>query len=397
MRRSRLFLFVAACLAGAALLGYYTVWLGYDDLRTWQEVEVVFDRGVGGLEVEDPVQLQGVRVGRVAGIAFLGTRTLVDLEIEPALTIHRRGHRVDVVPVSALGNVAVRIDPGDTTSPPIARDARLEGQIHGGLSRGEPKPGHEEVITQNIQELARATALVQRPESGFVGTLLFDRDRRLELEQALAEVDEVWAGIDEDLAQVESGAGGLGAAVASQDAALALQETFRGFGATLGGIRDGLGQAERREGFAGRLLADPAYGEALERLVLEAGRDLRATRRREGFVGGLLAPELHEGLAGDLAAAEAATTAAREGDGLLGALADRAGGDGLRGALRDLPAGLERLRASPLVGSPSGARGARDAVAGLEDFIVNMNRPLEGLRESLPDRQSFQGAVFSIF
>ena len=388
-------LLLGALLAGVLLLGYYSAWLWRDELRSWQELTVEFE-DVGGLEAEDQVQVNGARLGRVLSIKLSGERQRVVLQVEPDLVIHRDGHEVTIEPLNPLGFVAVRIRPGDPSSPPIDPGQVLQGRLALGLGQeGAPGPARRVAFNRAVSDMAGLTRDLLLPESGMSGRLLADRTRALALDEGLSELERTWAAVDRTLARVEAGEG-PGVLLASRDTALALGETMARVRGFLGQGRDGLQGLERREDTLGRLVADRDVGRGVREFLTRQEALWAAARRHEGALGALHGPELGRTLDELGGRARAWTASGVEGRGLLGALSHPEY-DAMAGALHALPGALQQLEASPAVRSPQASDGILDAVGNVDDALLNLRRGVSSLRRGLPDRTSFQGALFAVF
>lgn len=410
LTRFRRLLLAVSLLMGAVLLGYYTWSLFYDDLRAWKQVVVLFE-DVGGLKKENEVQVAGTKMGRVAAIELSSEpgKKLVLLEIEPDLTIHEEGHEVTIVPLNALGFVAVRIQPGEPGSPDIAEITTrirtiesldvtapvITGKLQVGLGQSQAGGGRQAVIDQSFAEVRDFTRDLLRPESSAAGSLISDSERARDLDEGLAGLEELWRSVDQNLAVVEAGEG-PGALLASRDTALALGETASWLRGVLTNVRDGFQGLEARDDLVGRLLADRDAGRSVRDFLDRQARLFQAARRGEGAIGSLHRPDLAEALTGLAGRTREWTDAGRRGQGLLGVLSHPdydAVGDGLHA----LPAALGELDRSPLVRGDRARDAITDGLSEADDAIKNLRRGVDGLRRSLPDRSSFQGAVFAIF
>ena len=392
--RTRKLMLGGTLLGGVLLLGYYTAYLLRDELRAWQRITVDF-QDVGGLEAEDEVQVNGARMGRVASIAIYEDVQRVVLEVEPDLVIHE-GHEITIEPLNPLGFVAVRIDPGSPDAPPVPPETTLQGRLALGLGQeGAPGPARREAFNRAISDMAGFTRDMLRPDSGLAGRLLADRDRARGLDEGLTQLARTWEGIDRQLASVAAGEG-PGLLLASQDTALAVGETAGWLRGVLGRAETGLDGLERGQGLTGRLVADRDIGRSVREMLADQRRLWSSARRREGLLGGLHGPALAQAL-GDLGGrARQWTAEGEQGRGLLGTLSHPQY-DPLADSVHALPQALDGLRRNPLVRSREARYAVIDGLGEVDDALNNLRRGVTLIRAGLPDRTSFQGALFAVF
>lgn len=384
----------ASILTGLAILGYYTVFLYREELRDWQEYGVLFD-DVGGLRAKDEVRVGGARMGRVKSVELFEDRRLVRLQLLPDVRLHE-GAQVSIVAANSLGYVLIEVDPGRPDAPVLEPGSRLEGRLSPGLAQGATVPGRRRLLAESIREFADATEEVKNPASGRVGQLLFDHERTISLRQGLKQVQDLWAGIDEGLAQAESRQGfGAGLDPAALDA---VGNTVRGLRTTFGSVARGLREAQRGEGQAGRMLADPAETGPWRDGILTAAESVRDVRAGRGPLGRLSDPAsgLAESLDGTISSLAAVTSDAVAGRGILGLLASPRYDEPTRNALTRAPRALDELNRSSLVRDPDARRKLADALATAEDRIIALRRGAAALRANQSTR-TFPGAIFSVF
>lgn len=410
LTRLRRLMLIVTLVAGAVLLGYYTWWLFYDDLRSWKQIVVYFE-DVGGLKKDNEVQVAGTRMGRVARIELAkqsGMKAVL-LEIEPDLSIHEEGHEVAIVPLNALGFVAVRINPGEAHSPDVASIATrvqtieslevtapvLRGKLQVGLGQSKPQAGGESPIDKTFSDLRGFSRDLLRPDSSAAGSLVADGERARDLDEGLAGLEQLWIAVDQNLARVEAGEG-PGVLLASRDTALALGETASWLRGVFTNVRDGIEGLETRDDLIGRLMADPDAGHSVREFLRSQSALWKGGRQGEGLIGSLHGPELGEALTDLTSRTREWTAAGQEGRGLLGVLS-HPDYDPVGEGLHALPAALEDLERSPLVRGDGAKETITDAFSEADDAIKNLRRGVEGLRHGLPDRASFQGALFAIF
>jgi hypothetical protein len=396
-RIRNLIVVTAVVLFGAGVVGYYTAWLKRDELRDWRQIEVVFEN-VEGLEVKDSVLLNGARVGRVAKIRIWKARQRVVLEVEPGLELYSEGIGVEIVPVNALGAVAIDLNPGKAGSPPLAEGVLLEGRIRPALGAGggTPTPGRRKELADSIRAYADETDRLLLPDHGTVGNMLFSRERGQQIRESLASFADFWQGVDEGLRVAENRQSAKG--VLSRESLLTALETTRSFAATTTAFRDGVRRIQRRESTSGRLLADPALARDLDQALREIAKGLAKIRRYEGPVGALLDPKAAQAksLQATVDRLEVVSKAGNRGEGLLGILSSADAGKSLRNTIEGAEGTLRRLKESELVSGKSAREDAQDALGNVDDLLRNMRLGLSGLRAGLPDK-NFQGVVFAVF
>ena len=154
MNAKRYLILALTFLAGVVFLGFYTIFLSAEELKEWQELEAVVDN-VGGLKELDEVQIRGSRQGRVLKIELYRSRQKLTLQVEPGLTLHagrqgpeglEDGYAIEIVRKNALGQMAVRITPGDPSTPLVDMEKLHEATLRTSVGIGEPTPGRREAI-----------------------------------------------------------------------------------------------------------------------------------------------------------------------------------------------------------------------------------------------------------
>ncbi len=380
-------------LAGLAILGYFTHHLFREDLKDWQRVEVVFE-DVGGLRKKDDVLVGGARVGRVAEVLLYEDEQLVILEVEPGVALHADAS-VKIVSANSLGFVDVELRPGTPESPSLPPGTKLRGTVFVGVGQGAPEPGRFKLLRASLHEFALETARIRDPRSGTWGKALFDRDRAEGVGVGLRKLADQWRGADEALARLEAGEGlgrGLDRGQADQ-----IITTLRNARSALDKLAGGVGGAARGEGQAGLFLTDPVEARSWRDRLTGFSRALSAARRGEGTLGAWTHPVNGEALPESIRTWRASSEDALHGRGLLGALTSRDAGQALRRATRGARRGLAELEQNPAVRDRSARLAAFEGVAEVDDGLLNLRRVVESIRADLPTRTSFTGAVFAVF
>jgi hypothetical protein len=382
-------------LAGLFLLGYYTRYLFRQDLKVWDEVQVQF-ADVGGLKQNSEVQVEGQTLGRVKQVDLYQDRQVAVLQLEPGIDLHQ-DYAITIVPKNAIGQMVVRITRGSPDQPKVIPGALLEGELFEGLGAGDSTPQRQREVSDMLHELASTTRLVQDPEAGGIGQLLFNRERKERLALALDDLEGSWSRIDEGLAELDAGEEGPGALTVSGETLLVFQETLHTLRTTFGDAQRSLSAADRGEGSAGRMLADPAFARTLEESLARQAAFFRATRRGEGFLGELDRPELHETVLHSVTALRDRTEEAEDDRGLLGVLSSPTYDEHVRKGLDRIADATRDFNNSPLLRSPLVRDALQDGGGDLHDLVIEMERAVRFIDRTLPARRSFQGAVFAIF
>lgn len=382
-------------LAGLFILGFFTHHLYREDLKDWQRVEVLFE-DVGGLRKKDDVLVGGARMGRVAEVLLFEDEQLVILEVEPGLPIHQDAS-VKIVSANSLGFVDVELRPGSVSAPlhEPGVSPRLRGTLFVGVGQGSPEPGRLKQLRANLHEFARETAEIRDPRSGTWGKALFDSDRAEGVAVGLRQLADQWRGADEALARLEGGEGlgrGLDRAQADQ-----LITTLGNARAALDKLAGGATRASRGQGQAGLFLTDPVEARSWRTRLAGFARALSAARRGEGTLGAWTHPANGDALPETIRTWRESTDEALQGRGLLGALTSRDSGRALRDVARGARRGLAELERNPAVRDRNARHAAFEGVAEVDDGLLNLRRVVESIRADLPNRTNFTGAVFAIF
>lgn len=392
----RTFLVVALVVGlGTGLVGYYWAYLKRDELRDWNERVVEFV-DVGGLKVKDPVQLHGARIGRVKRIYLHEDRQRAVLQYDGELALFEKGLQIEIVSRNALGRVAIEIHPGDVNSRRLAEDEVPLGTLRESLGIGgdASKPGRQKQIRQQLEEMALETKRALNPDGNVMGELLFSKARYLETQAGLKNLAKTWEEIDQGLADFERRQTREG--MLSRQSYLIAADTLASFESTMRQLRTGFRKIERREGPAGRLLADPSAAEGAQALVKGQSKTWSLARRHEGTLGRLTDPDVRaiEPIQKTIDNLESVTEDGDQGKGFMGTLSHPAVGESVRGSMRGIEATFRRLRESQ--SGISAREDVEDSLGNLDDFLLKAKRGLAGLRAGFPDK-TFHGAVFAVF
>lgn len=130
-------------------------------------VEIADARGV---EVDAPVLVAGVRVGRVAAVALDGEKARIDFEITDDAGVRlSTGACVRIAPKGMLGDMQLEITPGEEGSP-LESGARVDGCSAGSASL-------DAVMAQSLEAVTSLAAIMEKANSGegVVAKLLNDK------------------------------------------------------------------------------------------------------------------------------------------------------------------------------------------------------------------------------
>ena len=211
---------------------------------SWQRypVKTVFTN-IAGLGEGSQVRIAGVPVGVVTGMAFVGDRVEVQLEIAESMRPRvTTGSRAVLGSVSLLGEAAVDISPASSGTP-------IEdwGYIPAG-----PTPGSIADVTASAQtSIQEVTALLQdiRAGKGTIGQLAANDALYRNLDALLVSVNDVTSAINQ-------GRGTLGRLVNDPAAARSLEASLANLEAVTVRIKNG-------EGSLGRFMTDDSFHKAL--------------------------------------------------------------------------------------------------------------------------------------
>lgn len=235
----------------------------------WQRMSLktVF-ANIAGLKEGAPVRLAGVEVGSVTGLAFVGDRVEVVMEIgrdnAPRITT---ASTASLGSVSLLGEAAVDITASSRGAPIPEWGYVPSGRAAGSLA---------DVATQATEGMEEVTALLKdlRTGRGTVGKLFTDDALYMELNNFVSAAETVASNINR-------GRGSLGRLATDPATAKALEASLQNLEAVTARIRSG-------EGSLGHLLNDSAFATSLASTT--ANLDVMTARlnRGEGTAGKLM-------------------------------------------------------------------------------------------------------------
>jgi hypothetical protein len=387
-----------------ALVGYYSTWLLWEDIRPWRVYKVRFAK-TGGLRKKDEVFSYGLLVGRVHDVRLDGDQQLVELQVEPEVSIHRSGADVSIESVNAFGDVAVFIDPGDPKSATFGPDDRIVGNFHEGFTAPEDDTGGTTRLSEMIHDFQDVTNEVARSDTGLFGRLLNDPDFALGLRDGFSNLHETTLNLRETVRELETSEEGP-SAVLSPDVAASVVDAVGRVRGALEPIQDGLrGAAEGEPGLAGRLLGDPSVRDASRDAVTTLSVVLERYRTSDTDTGSAIfshAPGPGDRFTESLETLARESSEASRGEGDLGPLLGAGTGPAAREIIANLGRTLENARtADPSSGaifssSPQGRREFEDVVSRAEETLRGMRSALMRIRaDQAPN--NFPGALFSVF
>lgn len=215
----------------------------------------------GGVRAGDPVQMQGVNIGRVNRFEMLDNdRVVIRMEIKGEWQIPV-GSTTVMGEAGLFGGRALEIVRG--TGPGVYADfdtIQGEGAAGGGmLAVVDQMSARAESVLGSIDELLNAeTVDAVQGSAGELRNLLAElslvaREQRGELAQLTASLNRAAVGVESASAAGED----IASAVASADSTMAmLAETSESLDAAVGSLNVILGRMERGEGTLGRLSTD---------------------------------------------------------------------------------------------------------------------------------------------
>lgn len=321
-RQLLLGLFFATALS---VLAAYTLFLTDVHFFTDPTRELVYFPEAYGLREGDPVQVSGLRIGRVKELDF-------DINAEPSRRIRAillldkqvellQGASIKIAESTLLGGRHIDIDPGAFGGPLLDRDE--DGALYGGIQKNPLQALGDlgAVLSENRDAigniLSNTDAIIAsvREGRGTVGRFLADEGMANEFVSTISNIRDATD-------QLQSGEGVLGALLYDQELLGTVHGAVDSLDAIGTDIRSGRGlvgrliydeelslevtrgirsfsdlgqQIQRGEGVMGKLLADEELGEELERIVLNvkaATLDLKAVvahvRTGEGSLGRIL-------------------------------------------------------------------------------------------------------------
>lgn len=397
----------ATVLAGMFLLGYYTTYLLWEDLRPWRTYRANFARTIG-LAKEDPVYVMGLKVGRVHQILLEGDHQLVEIQVEPAVHFHGRpddgSRQVKVViePVDSFGNVGIFVDPGRPEWGFWPPELPIPGTFRESLAASSDSQSPT-ALSESLKELEAFTESMVKIDGSWIGKLINDPDPGLGLRESFEDMRTRTRNIRYATQEAEVG-DGFGLLLAA-DNAVTLGEALRGTRENIQGAHEALGVAARGEGgITARLVGDREAATTMrETLGFGAGM-FRGYQHAEGGVTGILShgDGAAERLGGILDGLARQTGEARFGEGSLGGFFGPESGRTASESLAGLAQRLEAMSAAdPSAGTffsraPEGRRATEDVVSRIDDVLRDMRRALGRIRaDQAPN--TFPGALLSVF
>ncbi len=379
-------------LLGLCFVGYYTYYLRRQELRDWREIRVAFS-DVGGLKEKSAVMINGAAMGRVRSVRMYENRQLVILDVEPGLIIHT-DFKAEIVSTSALGFVGVQIDPGEEGEPVLPDEPTKvhEGTVRADIGGSVPTPGRQRELQRQMEDWALWSKGLKNPETGVIGSVVYDRQRRLDFEEALSALEQTWIQLDDGLAEIEAGS-----SLTAEDTLDAFQASAMALNDTFTGMRDSLRETLRGESGASAFVANRDFAHGWKTALVNQEKVWKANAKGEGSVGHLIRrDDLYAGLANITADLNENTEAGIRGEGNFGLLSSPEVGDEVRSTLEGLATGLDRFERSPLVDSISAKNDVEDLLGDVDDGLGTLRRALKGMRWALPDRK-FTGVLFAVF
>jgi len=154
-------IFVVVVLLGLTLITWKTV--GYEFIPEGYKLRVLF-KDIDGVELNAPVTLNGLEVGRVDHIDILygdATRVQLTLWIDQKARLHE-GAKAFVKNMGFLGEKYVALTSGEDGTPFLKPDAVINGDepvdFQDIMAKGEVIAGNIQKITCNIEERLRVNS-----------------------------------------------------------------------------------------------------------------------------------------------------------------------------------------------------------------------------------------------
>ncbi len=386
---------------GLFLLGYFTTYLLWEDLREWRTYRVTFSRTIG-LAKEDPVFVLGYKIGRVHQINLEGDHQLVELQVEPFVSIYKEKVRVVIEPIDAFGNAGIFIDPGRAGSGFWDPVAPIPGEFRESLAASSDS-GSETGLSESLKAFEELTDSLTRSDGSWLGKLVNDPDAGLGVRDALAALRTRTGNIREAAMNAKAG-DGFGALV-TKDNAIVFNEALRGTRNNIQALDESLATAVKGEGGSlGRLFGDPDAATSMKEQLGLGASLFHGYQHAEGGVTGALnhGEEAADKFGEALGSLATITGDARAGGGTLGGLLGPTSGPDASETLAALARRLEGMSAAdPEVGSffsaaPEGRRATEDVASRIDDVLRDMRLALTRIRTD-QSPNTFQGALLSVF
>ncbi len=394
----------ATLLFFAGLLGYYSAYFAWEELRPWHTYKVTFARTLG-LNKDDNVLVYGLRVGRVHKIQLEGDHQVVELQVEPDVVFYKTGLRVEIRSVNAFGDVGVWVDQGDRESGPWDYDKPIAGTFQAGFEAPSDSSASSS-LTEMLRGFESFSETLTSSDSGLVGRAINDPDGAITVRDGVSGLRGTIATVHDAVIDAATG-GGLGA-VADPDRGILLAESSRTLRETMFTTHEGARAARQGEGLVGRLVAEGDDGARMRETVRTAAADLEGYRAGE-FQGplGLVTrnDEAGERLAEGLATLADSSSDAVRGEGTLFLPGSLLGPDSGERTSETLAEHAQRLAdlasADPSAGTlfspaPEGKRAIDDFVQRIDDVLRDMRNALGRVRAGQAPN-TFAGMLLSVF
>ncbi len=296
----------------------------------WQRypLKTVFP-SIAGLKTGAPVRVAGVEVGSVTGLAFVGDRVEVVMEISRDMQ-----SRVTSTSAASLGSISLLGEAAiDITASSQGTPVPEWGYVPSGPAAGTLA----EVTTQAAEGIGELTGLLQdiRSGRGTIGRLITD-------EGLYSQMNEVLAAAENVVRDVSEGQGTLGRLASDPAAAEALEKSLQNFEAVTARLRAG-------EGSLGKLLNDDALAKTLTSTTTNLDSITGQISRGEGTAGALIRErELYDRLNSMSERLDNVMTGLEQGEGTAGQLLqDRQLYENMNGAIGELRQLVQDIRADP--------------------------------------------------
>ncbi|MDF1799487.1 MAG: MlaD family protein [Planctomycetota bacterium] len=385
--------------AALAVLGFYTLFLADVNLFGKSIQLVVQFPSAKNLREGDPVNVAGLRVGRVKSLSFdaqapIEKRITVVLNLDQEVPLFE-DYKIAIKESTLLGGRNVSILPGVSAARPLELKPGMILLGQAGTNSMDSIESFAELLDENRASISRIVSNLERASTdvaegnGLLGRLISDASLADEVTAGVADFRSVAADARAISARLEAGEGSLGQLLASDEMYQSLQDT-------VDSLRRIAAGAEAGEGLVGKLLGDPELAAEFDRTLRNiAGLtdDLKAGRGTVGrlFQDDSVAKNI-EAVTGDAATITAKIVA---GEGTLGGLwAD----DDVFQSFKSLGERLDRIAASLEEGNGTVARLLNDEemYTELMNTVKLLNASLEDYREAAPV-STFTTALFNVF
>jgi hypothetical protein len=405
----------ATIVASLFLLGYYSVYFAWEELRPYDHYYVRFTRTLG-LQKKDDVLVYGYRVGRVKSLRFEKDHQLADIEVEPDVRLFKK--RLDgfrwieqplvLVETDTFGSALVRIEPGEPSSgtwPPNDPTEVIDGSFHESILTGGESVSTS-ALHETLKDVESFTGELTKSDSGLIGRMLNEPDAAVTVKDLIRGLHGTVKGFHELTADIEAG-NGVGALVTT-DARIPVDDAVRGARDTFDRVHEETRQAAQgASGFAGRLLADPDAATSVRTALADTRELFSGYQHGEETTAGLgyffaRPDDPSNRFLAWLQGLEEDTGRARTGDGAAGPFFGPRSGQDMEESLNGLVSRLEAMSAGdPSAGSffspsPEGRRTMEDFVTRIDATLRDMRRALGKIRAD-QGPNTFPGALLSVF